>query len=394
MKKYKYICVIAIFLLMQMNNFMCTAKEELMDPINISQDNIAWTNCDLLGGEIEGISVCRVGETNLGNLIADALRTSTIQQLHGTQYEALPVVAIQNGGGIRQTIPKGYISKDQVDTVLPYNNFLVLHMVTPKLLYEIIENGVSRVFKDNLGNLTGIDGRFPQVSGMNFIYDYSHSGYNNFDKQSEMDERVLAIYLENEDQPLNKNDDKTNIILAFNNYCLDGRDGYTMLKSDNVFYSGDTLNNIVYQYIIDIAQNNNGIIEYDNYGRISLGEKIGKYREDIKVVLNYESLDLDAMPFINNFKVFIPMREIYEALGMAVSWNEIEKSIQIHYGEKKIVYFLNDKQVYVNEDIIGLNTSLPILNDRTMVTIEFLKKTLDLNIEWDSKYNSIIINKK
>ena len=94
----------------------------------------------------------RTGETNLGNLAADAFRIAT-----GAD------VALTNGGGIRDSIPAGDVTKKQLVTVFPFGNYVVTLNVTGEQLLAALENGVSR-YPD-------ADGRFPQVSGISFKFD-------------------------------------------------------------------------------------------------------------------------------------------------------------------------------------------------------------------------------
>ncbi|WP_229695954.1 5'-nucleotidase C-terminal domain-containing protein [Paenibacillus albidus] len=99
----------------------------------------------------------RTKETNLGNLIADGMLAAA--KAAGTHA----VIALQNGGGIRDSINAGPITQGEVLTVLPFNNDLVTITLTGQEIKEALENGVSK--------LPAADGRFPHVAGMRFYYD-------------------------------------------------------------------------------------------------------------------------------------------------------------------------------------------------------------------------------
>ncbi len=120
-----------------------TAEQDEMLNVVVGQTSV------LLEGTRE---VVRTAESNLGNLAADAFRTAT-----GAD------VALTNGGGIRDSIPAGDITKKQLVTVFPFGNYVVTMDVTGEQLAAMLENGVSR-YPD-------ADGRFPQVSGMTFKFD-------------------------------------------------------------------------------------------------------------------------------------------------------------------------------------------------------------------------------
>ena len=107
-------------------------------------------------GVIEGDrSVCRAMECAMGNLVADAMLDRVRDQ--GIQ------IAIANGGGLRASIDAGPITMGEVLTVLPFQNTLATFQLTGADVVTALENGVSQVAEGA--------GRFPQVSGIRFVWD-------------------------------------------------------------------------------------------------------------------------------------------------------------------------------------------------------------------------------
>jgi 5'-nucleotidase len=97
----------------------------------------------------------RVRETNLGNLICDAMLWKT------KGFDT--TLAIQNGGGIRASIPQGMITMGQVLEVLPYGNQITILSLSGEDVWAALENGVSQVAEGS--------GRFPHVGGMRYAFD-------------------------------------------------------------------------------------------------------------------------------------------------------------------------------------------------------------------------------
>lgn len=116
----------------------------------------AKTEVDLNGARDPGN---RTEETNLGNLITDAMLWKANSL--GEQVD----VAITNGGGIRASIPAGDITKNDINTVLPFGNTLSIVKVTGAELLEALE-------ASTYCTPTAVGG-FPQVSGMAFAVDTS-----------------------------------------------------------------------------------------------------------------------------------------------------------------------------------------------------------------------------
>jgi 5'-nucleotidase / UDP-sugar diphosphatase len=178
----------------------------------------------------------RSRETNLGNLVAEAL-------LAGGR-EAGAQIAITNGGGIRASIPAGEVTVGTVLEVLPFGNTLALTTLTGAQLKESLENGVSQVE-------TG-GGRFPQIAGFRFAFDPAQPAGS----------RVTAITFNNQ-----LVDPAATYRVATNNFMLVGGDGYRAFASgaDRVD-SGLIMADLVEQYI---AANSPVSIETD--GRIAQG---------------------------------------------------------------------------------------------------------------------------
>ncbi len=158
---------------------------------------IGETDVDLIGAREE----IRVRETNLGNLICDAILWKT-KALGAT-------IAIQNGGGIRASIPSGDVTMGQILEVLPYGNRITIVTLTGEELADAIENGVGRVEEAS--------GCFPHVSGMRYT----------FDPSAEAGMRIVRVEVwEDAAQAYIDLDPAATYAVATNNFLADGGDGY------------------------------------------------------------------------------------------------------------------------------------------------------------------------
>lgn len=111
----------------------------------------------------------RFEETNLGNLVADAMLWEG-QRSHEAAGAPRPVLALQNGGGIRNgdIIPVGEIVDPRFDDILRFDNqVVVVQDVLPVDLVGILERGVRDIPGDDF------NGPFPQVAGMQWTWDPS-----------------------------------------------------------------------------------------------------------------------------------------------------------------------------------------------------------------------------
>ena len=116
----------------------------------------ATSEVDLNGKKDPGV---RTGETNLGDLIADALKWSVLKE-GSLKVKEDHVVAITNGGGIRASINAGDITKKVLNTVLPFGNTVAVVYLSGAELLEALEASTYCT--------PGAIGGFPQVSGIKF----------------------------------------------------------------------------------------------------------------------------------------------------------------------------------------------------------------------------------
>ena len=168
-------------------------------------------------------NVVRGEESAMGNLVADAMRWAT-----GAD------IALANGGGIRgdRTYDAGTVlTRRDILTELPFGNTTVVTILPGSQILAAIENGVSHV-EDGAG-------RFPQVSGMTYVYDPA----------AEPGSRVVSLKIGGEEV----NRDKL-YTLATNNYVLGGGDGYDALGGGKVLVdnaNGNLMANDVMNYIAE-----------------------------------------------------------------------------------------------------------------------------------------------
>lgn len=97
----------------------------------------------------DGKRLVRKGETNLGDLAADAMRFSV-----GAQ------IGIENSGSVRVTIPAGPVKYQDVLNVMPFGNGMCLIRATGRQIKEALAQGASRLPNEY--------GGFLQVSGLRY----------------------------------------------------------------------------------------------------------------------------------------------------------------------------------------------------------------------------------
>lgn len=142
-------------------------QQAVSDPVRAYTEQLAQTVLAQSAVALEGRRDpgVRTRETNLGDLLADALLDAG--QDRAAEYGVAPAqIGLQNGGGIRNNslIPAGPVSELDTYAIAPFPNFVAVVPDVPRAqVKEILENAVSRI--------PVADGRFAQVAGLRFTYD-------------------------------------------------------------------------------------------------------------------------------------------------------------------------------------------------------------------------------
>ena len=157
----------------------------------------------------------RLEETEIGNLISDAVREIT-----GAD------IAVVNGGSIRGSLYEGDIYSYDLDYVCPYQDNIIVLEVNADVIRSMLSNGLSAMVRDV--EIPG--GRFLNVSGLKY----------SFTPPTDVSPAQLADVTLADGTPLDENAVYT---LAVTNYMAGGGgyfdnngDGFTMLN----VYSDDT----------------------------------------------------------------------------------------------------------------------------------------------------------
>ena len=82
----------------------------------------------------------RLVETNFGDLAADAYLESGLALLKKREPNAeIPVIAVENGGGIREALQNGPITMGSLISAFPFSNTLYMKKITPEILYQMMD---------------------------------------------------------------------------------------------------------------------------------------------------------------------------------------------------------------------------------------------------------------
>ena len=104
----------------------------------------------------------------------------------------------------------------------------------------------------------------------------------------------------------------------------------------------------------------------------------------ISVTVDGTAVDFpDQKPIIQNDRTLVPIRFIAESLGYDVEWDSIENAAVIDNGCVKL--WIGTDKAELDGELVTLDTSSVLVNDRTMVPLRAVAETLDCTVDWFAK---------
>ena len=194
---------------------------------------VAKSDVDLTSNDpATGLRRVRSGETNLGDMVADAYRT-----VMGAQ------IGFANGGGIRADLPAGDITYEDIINIHPYGNEMCVVEATGQEILDALELGASHYPQEN--------GGFLHVSGLTYTIDASApssvvtSDEGDFVK---VDGAYRVTDVKVGGEPLDPA--KTYTVASHNYMIKNGGDGYIMFRDNTLLQDCTMLDNqLLIEYI-------------------------------------------------------------------------------------------------------------------------------------------------
>ena len=113
--------------------------------------------------------------------------------------------------------------------------------------------------------------------------------------------------------------------------------------------------------------------------------------DGITVTVNGESLVFDSEPIIENDRLLVPMRVIFEALGADVSWDDSSKTASAVLGNNSVRITIGESVLYKNGSKITLDCSATIKNSRTLLPVRAVSEGLGADVDWNENEKTVII---
>jgi len=122
------------------------------------------------------------------------------------------------------------------------------------------------------------------------------------------------------------------------------------------------------------------------------GISVGSYADDeVKILINNQNLVADVPAQIIDGRTLVPLRAIFEALGIEVSWNGENQMITGTKGDTVIKLQVGNQKATVNGAEMEISVPPKIINGRSMVPVRFISESVGAKVDWDGETRSVYV---
>lgn len=122
------------------------------------------------------------------------------------------------------------------------------------------------------------------------------------------------------------------------------------------------------------------------------GEYLEKVLATPVILLDGEIFDTEEVnPEITNGRVMLPIRNIVEAIGGKIEWNDKTKEVTITKSGDTLILTVGNTSAYRNNKKITLDVAPYIKDGRTFLPVRFVSEQLGQKVEWVGNPRIVII---
>lgn len=177
-----------------------------------------------------------------------------------------------------------------------------------------------------------------------------------------------------------------------------------LISNDNVYFAKILLPE---NYFSKTSQGFffNCVYEYENeiiFEKIPRSERLRVPKQEIYaqleemrnapyVQLNDKILGFEVPPVMEDDRMLVPIRFLFEQMGATVEWEEETLTASIESESSTVEFSIDVAVAQVNGTAKTMDVPARLINDKTFIPLRFISENLGYNVEWDESINTAII---
>lgn len=115
-------------------------------------------------------------------------------------------------------------------------------------------------------------------------------------------------------------------------------------------------------------------------------------QNSISVMVNGEAVSFDVPPQIINSRTMVPMRAIFEKLGLYVTWDDASKTVYAKNTDISIAMQVGSDFFTRNGKEIYLDSPAVIRDSRTLVPVRAISEALSMKVDWNGDTRVVTVS--
>ncbi len=111
-------------------------------------------------------------------------------------------------------------------------------------------------------------------------------------------------------------------------------------------------------------------------------------------IINGSVFQMDAVPFVEQDRVLIPLRYLVHALGLDeknVVWDTSGRSVELRSADKKIKLIVDNRTYYVNDKSYRMDIAPVLKDDQVFLPARWVVEALGYSTGWNEKMSAVLI---
>lgn len=112
----------------------------------------------------------------------------------------------------------------------------------------------------------------------------------------------------------------------------------------------------------------------------------------IGVYVNNLGLNFDVAPMVEDDRVLVPLRAVFEALGAQVEWYGEARTITAEREGTAVFMQIDDSYMSVNDEWVELDVPPRIVDGRTLIPLRAVAEAFGAQVEWNEGTQSVMVS--
>ena len=112
----------------------------------------------------------------------------------------------------------------------------------------------------------------------------------------------------------------------------------------------------------------------------------------VQTTLNGRALQFDQPALMQDGRVMVPLRGIFESLGADVLFDKASRTIKATKGDRVVELALGSREALINGQMSYLDVPASSIRGRTMVPLRFVSEALGADVRWSPVTRTVALN--